>query len=202
MVFSACMEPRTTDIHQIFSDLRAMPDVAEQKLPEPSAEALAWMPYHPDLNLWRKALRTADLSIPWVAEDIYLFSHPASLRAAQIGYAVDADGKPLAGWPDDWIVLGHALGDPIIGRLALAHIEVLFARHGEGSWQPQVLAPRLEHLAAALHAWGDLFLRQYHQDVYDDTYALRPEFVEALRARIHAVLPPAQANVFMEMVTY
>lgn len=195
------MELRKTDIHQIFSDLRSMPDVAEQSLPEPSAAALAWMPYHPDLTLWRKALRNADLSIPWVAEDIHLYSHPASLQALQIGYAVDADGKPLAGWQDDWIVLGQAQGDPIIGRLALAHIEVLFARHGQGRWQPQVLASRLEDFAAALQAWGDLFLRQHAQDVHDDTCALRPAFVEAVRARIQALLPPAQANVFMQMIT-
>ncbi|WP_144630614.1 hypothetical protein [Bordetella genomosp. 13] len=194
------MEPRTTDIHQLFADLRGMPDVAEETLPAPSAEALAWMPYHPDLTLWRKALRDADMSIPWVAEDLYLFSHPTSLQAAQIGYAMDADGRPLEGWPDDWIVLGHALGDPIIGRLALAHIEVMFARHGAGSWQPQVLAARMEDLAAALHAWGDLFLRQHGQDVYDDTYALRPGFVQALQARIREVLPQEQADVFMQMV--
>jgi len=195
------MEHPPSDIHRLFAELREMPEVAEQTLPAPSADVLAWMPYHPDITLWRKVLRNADMSIPWVADDIQLFGHPASLRANQAGYAVDKAGQPLAGWQDDWLVLGHVLNDPIIGRLALGHIEVLFARHGEGCWRPRVLAARLDGLGAALHAWGDLFLRQRARDVYDDTEALRPEFVQALHERIAGVLPPEQADVFMDMVT-
>jgi len=160
----------------------------------------AGFPANRALSEWLAALAGSDLVIPWVAEDLRLYGNAASLDAGQVGYRVDAAGSRLPGWQDDWLVLGQLSGDPLIARPEGDGCAVLFARHGAGAWQPRVVADAPQGLAAALHVWCDLFLRQYARDIYDDTYAVRPAFLDELRRQVGQVLPAAQADVFLDMV--
>jgi hypothetical protein len=68
----------------------------------------------------------------------------------QVGYAVDSDGHSLVGtgqgdWRSEWVVIGHetACGDPILASQKNPH-SVFHAAHGEGAWEPILVAPSLE----------------------------------------------------------
>jgi hypothetical protein len=72
-----------------------------------------------------------------------------SLEEAQVGYRVDTAGVPLitgeeGGWQNEWLVVGNdGLGDPIIVDTSTADLTVFSAMHGEGSWEPYVIADSL-----------------------------------------------------------
>lgn len=146
---------------------------------------------------WFNALDGVDLSIPWTADDLLLYGNAASLATGQTGYRVDASGRRLLGWHDDWVALGQMGGDPVI---VVPGGDVLFDRHGAGSWTPLRLAPSLAHFARALCIWCELYIRKYSRDIVDETYEIRPAFLAEVRSRIGEVLPDVEALVFMEMV--
>ncbi|NHB07380.1 hypothetical protein GWK53_12750 [Burkholderia cepacia] len=146
---------------------------------------------------WFSALDDVDLSIPWTADDLLLYGNQASLALGQTGYRVDASGRRLSGWHDDWIVLGQMGGDPVI---VVPGGDVLFDRHGAGSWGPSRVASSLAHFAHTLCIWCELYVGRYSRDIFDDTYEIRPAFLAEVRARIGEALPDVEAAVFMEMV--
>ncbi|MBN3839914.1 hypothetical protein [Burkholderia sp. Ac-20349] len=150
-----------------------------------------------DIAAWFNALDNVDLSIPWTADNLELYGNPASLVIGQTGYRVDASGRRLSGWHDDWIVLGQMGGDPVI---VVPEGDVLFDRHGAGAWTPLRVAPSLTHFAHALWIWCDLYVGKHARDIFDDTDEIRPAFVAEVRSRISDALPDAEAAVFMEMV--
>ncbi|NTY35593.1 hypothetical protein [Burkholderia diffusa] len=146
---------------------------------------------------WFNALDNVDLSIPWAADDLLLYGNQASLTIGQTGYRVDVSGRRLSGWNDDWIVLGQMGGDPVI---VVPDGDVLFDRHGAGAWTPLRIAPSITHFAHALWIWCDLYVRKHLRDIFDDTYEIRPAFLEEIQSRIGEALPDAEAAVFMEMI--
>jgi hypothetical protein len=84
----------------------------------------------------------------WKVEDI---------AGHQLRYSVDASGKSLLGskegdWQRDWIAIGRetACGDPIFLSAEPPH-PVFTAMHGEGCWDPRVIAPTTEKFFACLH---------------------------------------------------
>jgi hypothetical protein len=87
---------------------------------------------------------------------IELFS-PEVLDAAQIGYSRSAegesfcDGKP-GSWRPEWLAIGQdtLLGDPIILDTSIRELPVMTAIHGEGSWDPKVIAETLRGFGEAL----------------------------------------------------
>jgi hypothetical protein len=69
------------------------------------------------------------------------------LDSAQIGYAVDPDGRPLTGgdegdWRTTWLVIGSetSVGDPVFIDLSQTEMPVCTAMHGMGEWEPQRIA--------------------------------------------------------------
>jgi hypothetical protein len=75
---------------------------------------------------------------------------PEDVPEGQVGYSVASDGEQLVGtkagdWRSEWVVIGFesACGDPIFASQMNPH-SVFTAMHGEGSWQPRLVAPSLE----------------------------------------------------------
>jgi len=153
-----------------------------------------------EVKSWLSALHGSDLQIPWSAEALSLYGSETSLGNGQIGYRTDMAGRPLPNWSDDWIVIGEISGDPIIGQMGQNCCAILFARHGAGSWQANLISDDMLTFAETLHIWCDLFVRRYAQDVYDDTLAVQPGFLAELRQRIGNILSNAGTDVFMSMV--
>jgi hypothetical protein len=84
---------------------------------------------------------------------------PEDLPEGQIGFAVASDGESLVGanpgdWLAEWLVIGHetACGDPIFASQTSPH-RVFTAMHGEGSWEPKLVAASLEIFGDCLEAF-------------------------------------------------
>ncbi len=86
---------------------------------------------------------------------------PENLPEAQLGYAVGIGGESLVGvkpggWLADWVVIGNetACGDPVFASQTSPH-PIFTAMHGQGSWEPELIAPSLETFRECL----DVFRR-------------------------------------------
>jgi hypothetical protein len=80
------------------------------------------------------------------------FFKPIDLEKEQIGYNVHPNGSSLTStkrgdWKAGWIAIGcDGMGDPIIADIGTDDIAILTAMHGEGTWEPIVIADRLTNL--------------------------------------------------------
>lgn len=79
------------------------------------------------------------------------------LVKAQLGYSVDPNGKSLCGseegdWQNTWLVIADEdlCGDPIFTDLASDKLPVYTAMHGEGSWEPVLIAESFSNFVLAL----------------------------------------------------
>ncbi|TKC89207.1 hypothetical protein FAZ69_09565 [Trinickia terrae] len=188
------------DVDSIFDEIRQMLGVCSSSTGSVIATVAAGLPANQEISKWLAALKGCDLLIPWSAEELRLHGSKESLNDGQIGYRLDRAGRRLPDWPDEWLVLGAISGDPIIGEVSENGCAILFARHGAGKWQAKVASSSMEPFATVLLTWCDLFVQQYSKDIYDDTFAIRPDFLAELRQRIDQTLPVAEADVFMSMV--
>ncbi len=73
-------------------------------------------------------------------------------------------------WADDWLVVGDQGADPLI--LSRASGTVLFARHGEGDWDPKPLFPDLNAMAACLAVVANFAMGGERAPVRDELSAL------------------------------
>lgn len=83
----------------------------------------------------------------------------------QVGFAIASDGESLVGignadWRPEWVVIGYetAGGGPIFASAETPH-PVFSAMHGEGAWEPKLVAPSLGVLPLCVgklraFAWG------------------------------------------------
>jgi hypothetical protein len=73
------------------------------------------------------------------------------LENGQLGYSVAPDGSSLCSgengaWRPNWVVIGYktGLGDPLFVDTDLATLPVFTAMHGEGAWEPVLVAASVE----------------------------------------------------------
>ncbi|UNP76078.1 hypothetical protein MN033_22985 [Bacillus nitratireducens] len=73
------------------------------------------------------------------------------IEEGQLGYSVDDEGQSLIGneegdWKEGWIVIGidSYLGDPIFVDSNDENYPVYTAMHGEGDWESECIAKRIE----------------------------------------------------------
>ncbi|MBU9469215.1 hypothetical protein [Burkholderia multivorans] len=184
----------------IFREIRTILGARASVVDQAATPAASISSGDTEVATWILALQGADLTIPWSAEELHLYGSQATLEAGQIGYRVDALGGRLSSWKEEWLVLGQVSGDPIIGEFNQKDCNIIFARHGSGSWRANHLSNDITSFAEVLHIWCDLFVAKYARNVYDDTLALRPDFLAELRHRVSQKLSNAQTDVFMSMV--
>ncbi|WP_133295622.1 hypothetical protein [Burkholderia reimsis] len=187
-------------VDSVFQEIRQILGVDASAVRQTTTPVASMLSLNKEVATWLSALRGADLQIPWSAEGLHLYGNEASLEGGQIGYRIDTTGKRLPSWPDDWVVLGEISGDPIIGMVRESNCAILFARHGSGSWQANLVSDDTTAFAVALRIWCDLFVTRYSKDIYDETLAVRPDFLAELRQRVNQTLSNAQTDVFMSMV--
>ncbi len=84
--------------------------------------------------------------------------HPLDeIQDAQLGYSVDPGGNSLVSdeegsWKQNWLVIGYEdlCGDPIFIDTEAEGCSVYTAMNGTGSWNPILIASRIESFAEAL----------------------------------------------------
>ena len=80
------------------------------------------------------------------------FIQPDNLDDEQIGYSIDPNGNSLItgndrDWQEEWLVIAtNDLGDPLFVDVSSPNFTVLSAQHGEGNWEPFVIAEGLDNL--------------------------------------------------------
>jgi len=91
---------------------------------------------------------------------IRLFRLP-EIEREQVGYSISQDGASLCkegdgAWQPSWIVIGRetACGDPLILETSDPALPVLFAIHGEGTWEPEVIAVSFDAFLASLEEFA------------------------------------------------
>ena len=100
----------------------------------------------------------------------------------QAGYRWNGNtGEPMGEWDDDWLVIATAGGDPYIFDRS-ARI-VLFARHGEGAWQPVKRFPNLAVMASCLGTLCSI-RKAAGDDFLNDDFDVRPEHRRAAIAAV------------------
>lgn len=83
--------------------------------------------------------------------EINFFSNK-KLIEEQVGFRVDLKGNSLitgnpGDWQEEWLVIAiDSLGDPIFVDTSLPQLPVLTATHGEGVWEPEMIADNLDKL--------------------------------------------------------
>lgn len=78
------------------------------------------------------------------------FFPQTTLEEEQTGYSVDPDGHSLitgqdGDWQEGWIAIANDdMGDPFVVDTNSVSLRVLSAAHGEGAWEPFVIADSLD----------------------------------------------------------
>jgi hypothetical protein len=114
------------------------------------------------------------------------------LESAQVGYSLDPNGRSLVGdgkgyWHKEWLVIGHetACGDPIF--VSKDHPYPVFtAIHGQGEWDPTLVAPSVEQFWRCLHVYRD-FTAPYGGFIDAETNARDPKDEEAFIREISTI---------------
>ena len=79
------------------------------------------------------------------------------VQEAQLGYSVGDAGEDFTGenagdWKRSWLVIGYEdlLGDPLFVDLSAPELPVYTVAHGEGEWNPVLVASSFNGFIAAL----------------------------------------------------
>src|SRR6266513_5104465 len=84
------------------------------------------------------------------------FIQSENLDEEQVGYSIDTNSNSLitgkdGDWKEEWIVIASdQMGDPIIIDVSSVELTVLSAEHGEGTWEPFVIADSLDNFKNTL----------------------------------------------------
>ncbi len=82
--------------------------------------------------------------------DINFLNHK-QISEEQVGYSFDTNGKSLVNgndgdWQEEWLVIASdGLGDPVMVDTNSPNLVVLTASHGEGTWEPFIIADTLDN---------------------------------------------------------
>lgn len=172
-----------------FGPLRPQPaDPWQGDMPLPPAVAA----FYQQIGPWGETLHAhfgpAGIDVPGVGVS---FAPLHRLWSRQAGYRWQGDsGERLQDWPGHWLVIADQNADPFIFDADSG--QVLFARHGGGTWDAAPLAPDLNTFLAALAAVGTVYL-DAEEDLEDEDGELRPEHRAAALQAVAQVLGDAGA---------
>ncbi len=122
----------------------------------------------------------------------YFLPSLASLWQFQTGYRWHGfTGERLPEWDGDWLVVADEGGDPFI--LSISTGSILYAHHGEGVWEPEVIYPDIFTMAACMAILGSI-VTEARDDFIDQECRIRPrhqaeamqQFEEILGSRAEA----------------
>lgn len=149
------------------------------------------------LSEWYRRAGPSEFEIPWSADWLTLYSVDELLEC-QVGYRWEneVNGKRFPEWKDSWLVIGDCSSDPIIAALDSENTPIYLARHGQGAWEPKLVAPSLGSFLSVVAKWMDA--TSSFGDLHDDEGVLKPEFVSEIDAGFRNLLPDDCAQTLLE----
>ncbi len=189
--------PKIQEQFSLFGELRPQPRSAwtgDIPLPESLAD------FYEQIGPWGETYHenVGPVGIT-LSETAISFPPLHRLWTLQAGYRWDAsNGQRVADWRDEWLVIADMNADPFI--LETQTGQILFARHGAGSWTADEFAPDLLTFVAAAAAIGVVF-HDADEDLRDDDWELRPEYRKAaIREAANVLGNDDEAEMFFEVL--
>ena len=110
----------------------------------------------------------------------YFLPKLADLWQFQVGYRWHGfTGERLPEWDEDWLVVADQGGAPFI--LSISTNSILYAHHGEGVWEPEVIYPDIFTMSACMAILGSIVV-DARDDFTDQGCRIRPRHqAEAMR---------------------
>ena len=153
--------------------------------PQPADDWRGEYPLPAAVAAYCAELGPADLSIAGYGNGYFLPSL-ANLWAHQTGYRTHGrTGARLPEWDEDWLVVGDEGGDPFI--FSRGQGAVLRARHGEGSWQPELLFRNLAKMATTLAVLGEIVVTA-GESLTDEECLIQARYLEEAATRLTLVV--------------
>jgi hypothetical protein len=116
----------------------------------------------------------------------YFLPSLSDLWSFQAGYRWNGlTNEPISDWPNEWLVVADEGGDPFI--YSTSSKSVLFAHHGEGSWEADQLFSSVEEMAACLATLGRI-VAEAGDAFTDDLSYIRPEHYRSAAAALTKIL--------------
>jgi hypothetical protein len=141
-----------------------------------------------------------DSSVPWVVEDISLFSF-AELPAGQEGYRwTGSQRTPDPAWPTSFVVVASVLGDPFVVDTSATELPVLFARHGAATWSFITIASSMTSFFGGLAEFERVLIGDFDLEVWGDESGLLPAFLDAVERRLRDVWSDEQTSRFIGLL--
>ena len=143
-----------------------------------------------------------EIALPKQIEDFYLEVGPVDLKIDSIGnpYHIPSlsrlwefqagyrwngiTGEPSNGWNDNWVVVADEGADPFI--FDRHNGEILFALHGQGTWEPERVFPDIYTMAACLGILGSTAAAA-GEELFDGD-SLNSKYLENIIARFKEIL--------------
>ena len=91
----------------------------------------------------------------------------------------------LEDWDDAWLMIASQGGDPFIFKLPSG--EILFAQHGGGAWNPEVIFPDIITMTACLATIGSVY-NEAGDDLWTEDESVNPRFRAILETKLAAIL--------------
>jgi hypothetical protein len=148
------------------------------------------------VDLYLEASPTPNSSIPWLVEELQIFSI-RQFSAAQEGYRWSSPQRTrLENWPTNWVVIAAVFGDPFIVDIGELGAPVYFARHGAGVWSARRVSPSLTDFIEVLTRFESVLIGEYDRDVWNDE-GLRDDYLRASEETLREILPPGDLASFL-----
>jgi hypothetical protein len=175
-------------------------------------EAIRLLALHGEVRPQSRADWTGEIPLPEAVERFYQEVGPADItiegygnpyflpRLAELwnfqaGYRWNAvTNSRIEDWDDDWLVVADEGGDPFIFSRSTG--TVLRAAHGAGEWDPHVIFPDLNAMAACLAQLGAV-VGESGEVLVDEDCLIRPEIREKAAAKLGVLLGSADAAQLM-----
>lgn len=151
--------------------------------------------YNIELSDWLAAVGEKDIEIDWSAEQLTLYGIQ-SIVERQRGYE-NLTRKPKGNWEPNWVAIGDIHGDPIICDTSLSPCQILYSRHGQGSWETRPLACSLNIFSKSLTIWCETYFVKFNKKILDDDFEVNHSFKTALSDALSTVLTDEERETFM-----
>ncbi len=172
----------------------------EKKIVAESVPSSSVLPISLTLHNWLQSVGNSDVEVPWIAEHFTIFG-AKNFVAWQVGYRISSEnhGALLPDWPHQLICIGQVIGDPIMVSCDLSDASVYAAQHGTGRWEPFKIAPNLASFCEALKTWCDLYFVSFKTEILDDTFAVKPEVIQALQTELSKNFSSEEVRGFLKL---
>jgi len=129
--------------------------------------------------------------------EIFEFPNIENLIEYQKGYRWHGiTNEREKGWKENWIVFGSSNADPLIYNTD--NKEVLFDRHGAGSWNPVFLFSNLEEMFNCFIKLSDI-VKKAGNSLRDKDFNIRSKYVQIIKKTILNDVGLEQGNKIIEI---